>query len=130
VAHLDPRPNVLIFNEGWWQHDLDDRNLQTSIVQALNELNITSIYKTTTEAQTSQSHVVQAQYEQDLCNVTDYCYNLSWTAHVPESYYWDQFHFRPPVYTWMNIQLLELLALITKQDARFEVLHECQQSHY
>ena len=58
------------------------------------------------------------EYERELCNLTDSCMDLRWTALVPDELYWDAKHFREPIYSMMNIQLLSLIT----SDEHFESL--------
>ena len=57
-----------------------------------------SIYKTTTKwkgAKTAENEL----YEQQICKLTDYCLDLSWTFLLPDYLYTDRAHFYEPVYT-------------------------------
>ncbi|GAX18973.1 hypothetical protein FisN_8Hh194 [Fistulifera solaris] len=109
VCRMSPKPSVFIFNAGIWaDHDLVNVEMQQRIVDALQECQIVSMYKTTTKM-TDQRNQTWDEYEQQLCKLTDHCMDLRWTAIVPEEHYWDTKHFREPIYSMMNVQLLSLL---------------------
>lgn len=109
VCHMSPKPSLFIFNAGIWaDHDLGNVEMQHEIVQALKECQIVSMYKTTTKMQ-DQLNQTWDEYERQLCNLTDYCMDLRWTALVPDEHYWDAKHFREPIYSMMNVQLLSLI---------------------
>ncbi len=100
VCKMEPKPTAFIFNQGLWdQKDLKNETVQNHIVQTLKECNIFSVYKTTTNRDV-------ADYEYQLCNKTDFCYDISWTKRVPPTLRWDELHFRPPIYSMLNVQLI------------------------
>jgi hypothetical protein len=106
----NPKPSVFIFNSGLWTNkDLVNETIQDEIIDALNKCDIKSIFKTTTKM-VRQRDRQWKEYENQLCNKTDHCYDLSWTGVVPTEMYWDKMHFRAPTYSYMNIQLLSLLS--------------------
>lgn len=112
VCKLNPKPSIFIFNEGLWKdHDLTNTTIQDGIIDALNKCNIKSLFKTTTKKKNENDHML-AEYERQLCNKTDYCMDLSWTGLVPPDYYADDAHFRPPIYSFMNLQLLSILSSV------------------
>ena len=113
VSNLQPKPNVFIFNQGLWNHDdFTKTSIQKEIVGAISDAGMISIYKTTTKWQDAGpvGGNVMDEYEQQFCNLTDYCLDLSWTGVVPESLYIDRAHFYEPVYAWFNINLLNTLS--------------------
>ena len=70
-----------------------------------------SIYKTTTKwKNVGREKSENELYEKQICELTDYCLDLSWTWLLPEYLYTDRAHFYEPVYSWMNIGLLDLLS--------------------
>jgi ribonucleotide reductase beta subunit family protein with ferritin-like domain len=106
---MSPKPSVFIFNAGIWaDHDLVKVEMQQKIVEALRACQIVSMYKTTTKISDQRNQTWDA-YEQQLCNLTDYCMDLRWTALAFDEHYWDTKHFREPLYSMMNVQLLSLL---------------------
>mmetsp|Transcript_14501 Transcript_14501/g.17635 ORF Transcript_14501/g.17635 Transcript_14501/m.17635 type:complete len:107 (+) Transcript_14501:580-900(+) len=69
---------------------------------------MTSIYKTTSKWSDDDGSENEL-YEQEICKLTDFCIDLSWTLFVPKHLYADRAHFYEPVYSWMNLQLLSLI---------------------
>ena len=118
VCKMEPKPSVLIFNSGlWWRNnDLVDVTLQGEIVKALKKCDILSMYKTTTRKYNQEDRTMQ-EYEEQLCNQTDYCWDLTWTGIVPKELYFDMFHVIPPVYSYKNVQLLSMLSSIAAHEA-------------
>jgi len=109
---LQPRPSIFVFNQGLWgSNKLEDPKLQRDIVHSLKDCGIKSVYKTTTRW-IDQNDTSLLDYEKQLCNLTDYCFDLSWTGLLPSSFYWDRAHFLPICYSWMNVKLLKLLGAI------------------
>ena len=109
VCHMSPKPSLFIFNAGLWSnHDLTNVEVQQRIIEALQACEIVSMFKTTTKKKI-ECNQTWAEYEQQLCNLTDYCMDVRWTGLVPEEYYWDPLHFREPIYSMMNAQLLSLI---------------------
>lgn len=107
ICHLSPKPTLFVFNAGIWPHeDLINVTFQQEIVKALRECQITSVYKTTTKRRNENTRTWSTYYEEQLCNLTDFCYDLSWTALVPKKFYTDSAHFREPIYSMMNAQFL------------------------
>ncbi len=112
VCRMEPKPSVFIFNQGLWgNHDLDNVTLQGEVVEALRKCDILSIFKTTTK-KVDEVDRNFAEYESQLCSQTDYCLDLTWTSMVPREMYWDYAHFKPPLYSYMNLELLSLLSSI------------------
>lgn len=113
VCKLDnPKPSIFIFNQGLWKNnDLTNETIQDEIISSLNECGIKSMFKSTTKKKGEYDHWWK-EYEHQLCNKTDYCLDLSWTAAVPKELYWDAGHYRPPVYSYMNLHLLSVLSSV------------------
>mmetsp|Transcript_11624 Transcript_11624/g.16969 ORF Transcript_11624/g.16969 Transcript_11624/m.16969 type:complete len:496 (-) Transcript_11624:30-1517(-) len=118
---MDPKPSIVFFNSGLWgDGGLANSTTQTNIVDALKHCDITSVYKTTTKMQSEQDSNMR-EYEEQMCNKTDMCYDISWTGPlVPERFYWDRAHMTSPIYSMLNVQMLALLA------SREEQQHEKQ----
>lgn len=119
VSKMDPKPTFFIFNEGIHPHrDLTNKKVRRQILRAIRESGMIGVYKTTTKYRLhnitnnniTETHMIR-DYELDFCKKIDLCLDLSWTWHVPVDYYSDYAHFREPVYTWQNVQLMELLGL-------------------
>jgi len=111
VSKLRPKPNVFVFNQGLWNHDdFLNTTLQKEIIKAISDAGMVSVYKTTTRWSSSGAEgAVMDSYERQICDLADVCLDLSWTWMVPEFLYVDRAHFLEPVYTWFNLQLLDLL---------------------
>ena len=109
VAMMEPKPNAFVFNQGLWPHpDFERPEVYKSIIAAISMAGMLSIYKTTTKRSNTNDTRLDP-YEHEICNLVDHCLDLSWTAHLPEYMYVDQAHFVEPVYSWMNIQMLNIL---------------------
>ena len=109
VCQISPKPSLFIFNAGLWKrHDLTNVELQHKIIEALQACEIRTMFKTTTKSR-SQFDPTWAEYERQLCNLTDYCMDVRWTALVPKQFYVDDLHFLEPVYSLLNVQLLSMI---------------------
>jgi hypothetical protein len=110
VCAMEPTPSAFIFNSGFWgDHELSPLDGQLQILSALRDCGITSVYKTTTVALNPEKATPDGNRER-LCSLADMCLNVSWTALVPPEEYWDNLHFRPIIYSLINIHLLSYLA--------------------
>jgi hypothetical protein len=122
VAKLDPKPTYFVFNEGIHPHrDFTNKKVRRQIVRALKDSGIIGVYKTTTKYRLhniTNNNITETSmirdYELDFCKKVDLCLDLSWTWLVPIEYYSDYAHFKEPIYTWQNIQLMELLKIDKK----------------
>lgn len=119
VAKLDPKPTFFMFNEGIHPHrDFTNKKVRRQIVRALRDSGMIGVYKTTTKYRLhniTNNNIMETSmirdYELDFCKKVDLCLDLSWTWHVPMEYYSDYAHFKEPIYSWQNIQLMELLGV-------------------
>eukprot|EP00557_Chaetoceros_sp_GSL56_P010436 CAMPEP_0176481224 /NCGR_PEP_ID=MMETSP0200_2-20121128/2704_1 /TAXON_ID=947934 /ORGANISM="Chaetoceros sp., Strain GSL56" /LENGTH=248 /DNA_ID=CAMNT_0017877411 /DNA_START=699 /DNA_END=1445 /DNA_ORIENTATION=+ len=119
VEKLNPKPTFFVFNEGIHAHrDFTNKKVRRQIVRALRESGMIGVYKTTTKYRLhniTNNNIMETSmirdYELDFCKKVDLCLDLSWTWHVPMDYYSDYAHFKEPVYSWQNIQLMELLGV-------------------
>jgi hypothetical protein len=111
ISKLKPKPKYLVFNAGRWPHDLGKAAVLESIEQALNATNIVGIYKTTTFGDKFDNFTKHHGHDAHVCKLMqNRCVDMSWTKNLSgPAHYWDKVHFRPHVYTAMNIQLLNLL---------------------
>jgi len=123
ISEMPLKPDIIVFNEGLWRDSrtFTDPREGKMIVDAMRRAGITTIYKTTTkfknlalekswDLETVNKPGV-ADYEQKMCEMTDYCMDLSYTEDVPESLYTnDGVHFSPQLYAYFNLQLLDLLS--------------------
>lgn len=110
IAKLRPKPTHVIFNEGIWSsHDLYDNRTFVKIATALQETNMTGIYKTTTKRSHEQTPDL---LRHDAVGCASFlCLDLSWThVLVGFPYYWDYgTHFSSHVNALFNQQLFHLL---------------------
>jgi hypothetical protein len=115
IKYLQPRPTYLVLNAGLWIHDLDNRTYLEDIQNECHDLNITTIYKTSTSLSAERYDIdVRKRYEPHelmACQIFDRCMNLTWTRTIfgPENY-WDGTHFQASVNRVFNEQLLEILS--------------------
>jgi hypothetical protein len=107
LALLDPKPTHVVFNEGLWA-GLNNYSYKI-IQQALNDTNMTGIYKTTTKRSKEQTPDLN-DFDAAGCEMFE-CLNLSWSyVLVMWPYYFDYgTHFTSQVYTLFNQQLLRIL---------------------
>mmetsp|Transcript_17222 Transcript_17222/g.34321 ORF Transcript_17222/g.34321 Transcript_17222/m.34321 type:complete len:358 (+) Transcript_17222:104-1177(+) len=108
VCKMMPRPAFFVFNSGLWADDeLVEVDVQTKIVQSLSNCNIISVYKTTTIPMIDEP---KNHNRDEMCQLADICYNVSWTGLVTPDKHADNVHFTPPIYSMLNIHLLSMLA--------------------
>ena len=117
VANLNPKPTFFVYNEGIHPHrDFMNKKTMRQILRALRESGMIGVYKTTTKYKyhnitnnrIDETNLIR-DYEMDFCKKSDLCADSSWSWKVPLDYYSDYAHFHEPVYSWMNVQLLDLL---------------------
>lgn len=116
IGKLEPKPEYVVFNAGHHPHDLRHPWVVDGIRKALDETNITGIYRTTTYPNyvRKASQFRKGSHDEMLCHRSrrsfPHCLNVNWTASLngPEHYY-DRVHFKPHVNARMNMQLLEYL---------------------
>jgi hypothetical protein len=113
VSKFEPKPNVFMFNQGLWpNNEFQKPVVYEQIIKAISDAGMISIYKTTTKLITAESATI-LPYEQKICELVDYCLDLSWTYLVPDYLYADRGHFYEPVYSWFNIGLLNILSSVS-----------------
>jgi hypothetical protein len=131
IAHWNPKPDILVFNQGHWKaHDLRDEKVLKKLRRVLKKHGIRGIYRTTTFRQdervavagnnsnTSGSsieeedasyhayrNVVTRRHDELVCQYFD-CLNVSWTVGIPTTDYVDPVHFKAPINNRMNQQFL------------------------
>lgn len=117
LARLVPKPQYLVFNQGMWEdHDLNS-TVFDEIRLALHKVGIQGIYKTTTKKLVDNSTDL-LPHDALGCQLFP-CLDLSWTARLPSSSFWDgRNHFVSSVNTQFNLQLLELLHNLSTQSNR------------
>jgi hypothetical protein len=120
VAALVPKPEIAILNAGLHAHNFGDPSVQQELVSALNASNILGIWKTTTPQKsqlvasttTVTSHnagILLRMTDRQMCQELSGCLNISWTVHLRPDLYFDDLHFREPVYRIYNEDLLQQL---------------------
>lgn len=114
VSNIEPKPKVFIFNQGLWKHPIFQEPLAyLEIIQAISNAGMVSIYKTTTKwRKKGKDEMAIDPYEKKICELVDFCLDLSWTRLLPEYLYADRAHFYEPVYSWFNMGLLNLTSSI------------------
>jgi hypothetical protein len=110
IATIVPKPEYVVINAGLWPHDLNNRTTFRSIRKALEDHNMTGIYKTTNK-QIGDMTTELLPHDADGCDILHYCLNFSWTGLVSdqEGLYLDKAHFGPNVNANFTKQLLSLL---------------------
>jgi hypothetical protein len=128
VAALVPRPDTAILNAGLHAHNFGDPEVRQELVEALAASNIVGLWKTTTPQKSqliasptadtttgtgtisNHSSFPTVRTDRDMCQVlSGGCLNLSWTVHLRPDLYFDDLHFREPVYRILNEDLLQQL---------------------
>jgi hypothetical protein len=113
VCQMNPKPKALVFNSGFWlDNELSREKVRLELIQKIRDCGIVSIYKTTTATRSGRI-LRQDNNRASLCSLADLCLNVSWTKLVrdaPDTKYWDDVHFNPPIYSLLNIHLLAVLA--------------------
>ncbi len=131
IRHLDPPPRHMVMNAGRSKHRFGRRkqgakegtlwsDYTQSLLEAMeNATGLHFVWKTTTFG----VHGHKAAFERDevMCNLLHACLNLSFTQHVRSDLYWDQFHFKEPVYRAANEQMLDLLGYLPKEYSRLDL---------
>jgi hypothetical protein len=111
VAMLEPRPRVVVINEGLWTDtNLSDETVVRMIRDTISDLGMVSVYRTTTKRCTSQGENVAGLLPHDklCCEIFDYCLKMDWTACAAKGDYWDSMHFLAHANLRFVEQLLDL----------------------
>lgn len=113
VANLEPRPRVVIINEGIWTvENLSNATIVRNIQSILRDLGMISIYKTTTKPNRPNPDPSLLPHDRLCCEIFDHCLHMDWTAGLPPEDYMDRVHFRAFPNIRSNEQLFELLESI------------------
>lgn len=133
VALLRPKPETAVLNAGLHSHNFELASERHQLAAALQRNNIQSVWKTTTfqksqllalehpvatAAATSSSNSRHA--DEKMCQALDTCFNLSWTNRLQPDLYFDDLHFREPVYRILNEDLLVQLDKLPAAYQRLE----------
>ena len=116
ISQLNPKPNIFMFNAGFWPHNFHDENIRKITIKAISDLGMISIYKTTSKTTKNNDTTTMEKYEKQMCRLADYCFDLSWTAYIPTECIYDNKHFANPIYSWMNIAFFNLLQQIEHKE--------------
>lgn len=116
VARLEPRPRVVILNEGLWTVDnLSNETVVRRIQNTIRELGMISIYKTTTKmnrpGDPSEGPGL-LPHDEMCCKIFDHCLRMDWTTYVDPDDYSDAVHFGAHPNVRFNEQFFELLKSI------------------
>ena len=109
IAKLHPKPNYLILNAGLWKNNFHDIAHLQNIRQALEDVNIVGIYKTTSRQRDDRN---PSPFENDLkaCQVFQYCFEITnFTGSLTKDSYWDRTHLLADANRKLNEMLLEFL---------------------
>jgi len=109
VDKMDPRPRLVVINEGIWTSDnLSDEATVREIRDTIRDLGMISVYKTTTKFINDKEPGL-APHDEMCCRIFDHCLRMDWTACVDEEEYWDGKHFNAYVNLRSSEMLLDLL---------------------
>jgi hypothetical protein len=115
VARLDPKPNMAILNAGKWPTEFaTNKELGMLLNQSLYEAGIQSLWRTNTYSKNAATTQAILDIDEYMCDVLP-CWNVSWTRHVPEEYYFDKNHFLEPIYRILNEDMLSRLGVLPEE---------------
>ena len=111
VAMLEPRPQLVIINEGLWGVDsLSNETVVLQIRDTLRSLGMVSVYKTTTKFLKKHARTPGLlPHDEMCCRIFDHCLRMDWTYCLDPSESWDGTHFRSYPNLRFTEQLLHLL---------------------
>ena len=111
IAMLEPRPRVVIINEGLWGVDsLSNETVVLKIRDTLRSLGMVSVYKTTTKFLKKTARTPGLlPHDEMCCRIFDHCLRMDWTYCLDPTESWDGTHFRSYPNLRFNEQLLYLL---------------------
>jgi hypothetical protein len=121
LAKLEPRPRVVVINEGIWTvENLSNETVVRQIQDTIRELGMISIYKTTTKPlkpsvygkTTHKTGPGLVPHDELCCKIFDHCLRVDWTACVPQEDFTDNYHFYSYPNIRFNEQLFEILESI------------------
>lgn len=112
LPQLTPKPDAVVFNYGKWHVIVPDAMITGIVFGAVNLVDV-FIWKTTTVnfAENEQGFAYHREVDAkftafDVVTIM----NTSWTGGVNFTHRVDNDHFREPVYSILNVQLLDVLA--------------------
>jgi hypothetical protein len=113
TMHFYPPPSTLILNAGFHPHKYDDPHHRKQIADAVLGKIPRVIWKTTNCKRTgviNDTHCDARPHDMHMCSMPGFeCFNIGWTKYLREDDYWDLIHFRPHVYSEVNIQMIQQL---------------------
>jgi len=111
AAKLEPKPSVLLLNAGHWPNSWGEESHRQSVLTLALSLFDRVIWKTTN----ARNDSMPGEYVHDeACTFPGVeCMNVEWTKYLSSTDYTDFVHFRPPIYTDLNIQFIH--QLVTKE---------------
>lgn len=123
VAALEPRPEYAVLNAGLHAHNFGNASVQAELQQALQGAHIKSLWKTTSFRKSQLPNPVARTTDTDMCRVLGECFNVSWTSRLQPDLYFDDLHYREPVYRILNE---DLLIQLQKLPANYQPLDRAQ----
>lgn len=113
VPHLPVAPSVIVLNVGRWGIALNEVEVSEIVFNVFASVEF-FIWKSTTFAGgENKNGAARADFDRVDSYFKEYdmvtFMNTSWTSNLEESHRWDIMHFREPVYSVLNIQLLDIL---------------------
>lgn len=112
AANMQPKPTHALLNGGIWGEQFSGANARQNLIDALDEANITGIWRTTT-APRSKTRSPECLEENKLVS-NDFIktnhhqvLDVEWTYELPRSMYWNDNHPWEPVYRVMTEQFFE-----------------------
>jgi hypothetical protein len=110
VAMLEPRPRVVVINEGLWTDaNLSDETVVRRIRDTIRDLGMVSVYRTTTKLRGDSVSGISG-HDKLCCEIFDHCLRMDWTACCEFHDYYDSAHFLAHANLRFVEQLLNLLA--------------------
>lgn len=118
VSKFLPTPSILILNCGFWENDFLEEDYFNRVYEAAFRNFKTVVWKTTNYRKSKNESILIGlrtresidAIDQKWCNAPKVlCLNLSWTKDIDSELYWDELHFKAPVYWEVIAQTLKLL---------------------
>lgn len=108
LGKLDPPLTHIVFNAGIWPNNFGtNQTAREDLLQALDETNITGIWKTTSVHVWGGPWPGANVTDDAMCPLFRDCINITWTGKVWGEYSYDGIHYMEPIYRIINEELLE-----------------------
>lgn len=119
ISDMQLQPALVVLNAGLHSHDFRDVEKAQQLQQSLRDSGMKSVWKTTTYRKSELrkdaiSGATLRKTDERMCRLLDACFNISWTVDLHPDLYFDELHFREPVYRILNEVLLEQAGLLPK----------------